>query len=246
MDKTATINVVTDNDEIIIRHGEAAPPILPRQKIEISGTLATPFEALSKMPKRTRSIKDEFGDTILDNSCLLVSRDQGAISFVENVGMENRNKYIGSLQKDPAFEKFGINSGKSYSSFELARQIKMNRTHFDKIETAMKLVESLMSFEAKVNSDIKRADDNRGNITMARSQAVKSNLPEDFDINIRIFKGMSKEKIKVEVEINPQDLSCTLVSPEAADIEEMVKEREIDKEIERIKELYPTLRIFEV
>lgn len=60
-----------------------------------------------------------------------------------------------------------------------------------------------------------------------------------------VFKGQDKQTIEVEVEINPADLSCTLVSPEANDIVTTKRDELMDAVIEAIKETCPEIVIIE-
>lgn len=74
---------------------------------------------------------------------------------------------------------------------------------------------------------------------------VTDNLPEAFTLILPIFKGTAKQTIAVEVYVNPSDFSCTLVSPEANDLVEEMRDREIDAVLERIKERCPDIVIIE-
>ena len=88
-------------------------------------------------------------------------------------------------------------------------------------------------------------DDKRGNQMIFKAQTVESNLPKSFNVNMPIFKGTEKRTFEVEVEINPNDLSCTLVSPEAHDIVIQQRDVHMDAVIDRIKDAAPTIVIIE-
>ena len=248
------IKVTVENGvkELVVRHGKAEPVAEFRKGVKVSGTLSLPRIHLTNPPKSLTSKgllvigdKDNI-DNVLAYSYLEVNRDKGSIDFIEDAGNAWENTYSGILEKDERFEKFNINTGKSYTTLELAEFIKMNRSHFETREKAMLLVSSLRNFKAKVDKDIENADDGRGNRKILLAQAVDSNIPESFKINVPIFKGYDKQIIEVEISIDAGDLSCTLISPEANDYIEEVKDSLIDAEIAQIRELHPTLRIFEV
>lgn len=240
------LNIENVGKELTIREGQATPAKQPRKSIKVIGTLGIVKERLSKLPKEAKELQNEFGDTKLANSYILVDRDQGSLTLVEDAGMDDRNDFIGSLTIDAKFEKFGINSGKSYTTHELADFIKMNRTFFETKEMAMKLISELRNFKAKVDRQIENAKDDRGNKRFLMAQAVESNVPETFKLDIPIFKGYEKQKIEVEIVIDSGDLSCKLISPEASDFMEEIKDRLIDDELTPIREQFPDLKIFEI
>lgn len=108
----------------------------------------------------------------------------------------------------------------------------------------MTLIAKLRNFEAKVNSDIESKDDLRGNSRALRAQAVESNIPADFNLIIPIFKGSDVERFKVEIIINPSDLTCALMSPESEELIYSLKREVISNEILQIKELHKELPIY--
>ena len=245
------LHVEKGANEVIIRHGEAEPVADFRKGITISGTLGVPREHLEK-PSNWLTAKGFLVtsavemDTVLHFSHLQVNRDKGTLTFTEDAGNEWENKYIGTLQLDPRFEKFGINSGKSYTTIDLSHFIKMNRSHFETKDIAMLLVSQLRDFKAKVDKEVENHADERGNRRILQAQAVESNIPESFNITVPVFKGFPAQTLEVEIAIDPQDLSCRLVSPEVNDYIEATKDQIINAELAVIQKLHPTLRIFEV
>lgn len=238
------LQVEKGTNEVIIRHGEAAREVPFRGSIDVSGTLEVPRVHLEnhskwltkveldlkeeKLPKEEIVRLESESDSPLAFSFIKVNREKGGIRFFEDVGMPWESSYEGALRLDPRFEKFGINSGKSYTTFELSDFIKMNRSHFETKDKAMMLVTQLRQFKAKVDKDVENSDDGRGNKKILLAQAVESNIPESFRINVPIFKGFEKVSIEVEISINASDFSCTLISPEVADYIEETKDRLID------------------
>lgn len=109
----------------------------------------------------------------------------------------------------------------------------------DQIE---KLKETLADASIK---ELELSDDKRGNQTIMRAQTVESNLPKSFKVNMPIFKGTEKRTFEVEVEINPNDLSCTLVSPDAHDIVVQERDSQMDGVLVRIAEAAPNIVIIE-
>lgn len=241
-------HVSPGKEEIVIRHGEAPEAIPFRKSVHVSGNIDVPKEHLRSPGKRLTEqyVHDSEQDNQLAVSYLKVSRDDRSITFVEDAGMPWENKYHGQLKLDPRFERFQINTGHSRTTHELADLFKMNRTLFETKDKAMVLVSELRQFKAKVEKDIEENDDKRGNTKILYSQAVQSNIPKSFKLNIPVFKGQEPWLFEVEIEIDPSDLSCRLISPEANDFIEENTNNLIDSEIAVIQDQYPALRIFEV
>lgn len=222
------------NGQIVIREGKAIELKEPL-KVEIAGTLDAP----------ARWLETRF-DCLKEKTChVLVDREHLSIKLIVNENNHYGTNVKGSLIVSPEFLKFGINSGEYLTNFEMAELIKMNRSSFENKTTAMKLVTELQNFKAKVDKEVEKSDNNRGDKRLLINQAVQSNLPEAFTLVIPIFKGTAKQTIECEVYINPSDLTCALVSPEVNDLLEEMRDKEIDAVIERIQKQCPDIVIVE-
>lgn len=220
--------------EVIIREGEAIPQREP-VAVSITGTIDAPARWLE-----TRY------DCVKEKTChVVVDRDKMTIALRCNENNHYGSSITGCLELSQEYKRFGINSGEYITNFELAELIKMSRTYFLNRSVAMKLVTELQNFKAKVDKEIEQSDNNRGDRRMLINQAVQHNLPEAFALSLPIFKGTPTQSIQVEVYVNPADLTCTLVSPEANDIVAESRDALIDAVIERIKAATPDIVIIE-
>lgn len=220
--------------EVIIREGNAVKLHEP-VKVDITGTIDAPARWLEKR-----------FDCIKEKTCnVVVDREQMSIALRCNENNHYGSSVVGRMELSQEYKRFGINSGEYVTNFELAELIKMNRTYFESKSTAMKLVTELQNFKAKVDKEIEQSDNNRGDRRMLVNQAVQHNLPEAFTLVLPIFKGVPAQTIQVEVYVNPGDLSCTLVSPEANDIVTSSRDGLMDAVIERIKSATPDIVIIE-
>lgn len=220
--------------EVIIREGNAVKLHEP-VKVDIEGTIDAPARWLE-----TRH------DCLKEKTChVVVDREQMSIALRCNENNHYGSQITGRLELSQEYKRFGINSGEYTSNFELAELIKMNRTYFENRSTAMKLVTELQNFKAKVDKEIEQSDNNRGDRRILVNQAVQHNLPEAFTLVLPIFKGVPAQTILVEVYVNPGDLSCTLVSPEANDIIATSRDNLINDVIRRIREATPDIVIIE-
>lgn len=261
--KEINLHLPEGQKELIVRHGEAEKLVPFRESITITGQLDVPRVHLTNPSKWLTKVNFEHpGDGMLDEtgleklrkesdsplnfSHLRVERSARKITFCEDAGNPWESNYHGRLEFDPRFSKFKINSGESYTTLDLANFIKMNRSHFETRDKAMQLVSELRNFKAKVDKDVENAADDRGNRRILLAQAVESNIPESFKITVPVFKGQDPMTLEIEIAINPQDLSCSLISPEVNDYIEDTTDSLIDAELDKIRELFPNLRIFEV
>lgn len=221
--------------ELIIREGEALPALKP-VKLDISGIIDTPLRFLKKRVMELDQLKGH----------VLVDRENLSIELViDESDPYLRGTITGRLSEHPTFKKLGVNSGRYVTTYEMAELIKMNRSAFENRQEAMQLVSALKNFKGKVEKDMEKANDDRGNRKILLHQTVESNVPDSFKISIPLFKGMPKETFEVEVYFNPDDLTCTLVSPAANDILEDVRDSTIDDVIRHIIDVAPEVVVIE-
>ena len=223
--KKSNINIVPKAGAQIIEIREgAALPLKEPKKILIKGQI----DAVSRFVSQRGNI-----DKAL--AVITVNRDIMAIQFEEKPNDVYSTEITGVLQLSKDYEKWGINTETTFNPSELADFIRMNRLAFEKREVANKLVSDLRNFTAKVEKEIKDADDKRGNTESLRRQVVNSNLPAGFKLKLPIFKGQQASIFNVEIEVDPRTLECYLVSPEAQELIDGTKNKIIDSEIDKLK-----------
>jgi len=127
----------------------------------------------------------------------------------------------------------------------LSMTFKMNRSLFETKDIAMEISSVLADFKAKIDKEIEKSEDFRGNRKLLQNQIVKTNVPPGFNLCVSVFKNHPKTVIAVEIVIDPDDLSCALISPELNDYIVENTDILIDSELTKIRELFPSLRIFE-
>lgn len=229
------IEVLTNGTgELIIREGKAEEIHEPKD-LSISGILSNPLRYLEKRLAA-------FPET----EChIVVDREKISITLVANERDHVKTNIVGQMEFHPSFLKFGINSGEYKTAYDLAELIKMNRSFFENQTVAMTLVNTLKNFKAKVNKEVEKSTNDRGDTRMLLDQVVQSNLPENFFLVVPIFKGEKKEKVEVEIYINPHDLTCTLISPQVNESIEYLRDSAIDRNLDTIKEIAPSIVVFE-
>jgi len=77
---------------------------------------------------------------------------------------------------------------------------------------------------------------------------VDSNLPKSFKLNIPLFEGFPNEEIEVEIyaDVDGRDVSLSLISAGANEAIEEYKNRVINEQLDKIKEIAPDIVIIEV
>lgn len=219
------VNVTTDNNEVVIRQGQALP-LAERLIVRLSGTLFCVQEYLLK-----------YKEKVSENAIIEVDRDEMSIKYLEDPTDHFGTRVFGKLVLTKEFQTFGINAGTMWQPKELADLIRLNRSFFEPTSAAAELVKDLRNFKAKIDTEVEKSDDKRANTTLLRRQAVESNLPASFKMALPIFKGTGTEVVEVEVDIDPDSLNCQLVSPMAAEIIQTRRDKLIDAEIDSIREL---------
>lgn len=222
--------------EVVFREGKANDVHIPSGLKLVDLTINAVQEYLSKEGIDKSEIK---------NSVVLFSYEKKFIELVYAFRIENPDMIRGNVNLHPDLEKFEINEGKRYTTFALADFIRMNRHFFETKDIAIKLESVLRSFTAEVDRKIEASDDKRANVKASIVQTVKTNIPEDFTLLIPVFVGSKPVPVKVEIDINSSDISCALMSPDLKEIIDTETKAVIDNELQKIKELYPELRIFQ-
>lgn len=233
IEKLTEMNI-EDGKDMVIRFGDALPLKEPKY-VSIHGTIDAPARWVEKR-------KD---DIVSADAHILVDRDHMTITLNTDENNFYSDQIVGTLTLSTEMQEFGINTGEYMSCFDMADRIKQLRTYFETQQDAMKLVTELRNFKAKVDKELELSDDKRGNQKILRAQTVESNLPKSFNVNMPIFKGTEKRTFEVEVEINPNDLSCTLVSPDAHDIVVQERDNQMDAVLGRIGDAAPNIVIIE-
>lgn len=232
MEKEVNINVDSKDGVLTIRTG-IAPEIKEQPITNFIGNI----HSVSRWIEQRRSLLNK------DCAVIIANKDKKLIHLIEDQYDHFGTKITGKIELSEKFTMLGINSGKEYSNYDLAKVFRMNRALFESKEKALSIIDDLKTFEAKIEQTIKEMKDNRGNYSSQKAQAVNSNIPESIILNIPIFKGMESESINVEFDINPNDLTFTLVSPDANDIIENSVNDLINEEIKLIQKLVQGLVI---
>lgn len=206
-----------------------------------TGELPSPIE-ITSFEKRT-TIE---GPTIFllhrgseyDEPYVTYDYQNGEIIVETNPGHPHSTTICGRLVKSDPLKRFGINTDTKFSRKDLMKVFKFNRRFFTSLEECGNIVAKLSNLEVKANQEIKKADDERGNIAFKFEQLVSSELPESFNLNIPIYVGTRPVEIPVDLRFNVAGsaIEFWLESPELETILEDFSEELIDEQIDQIRE----------
>ena len=241
-EKPIVVNMADGQHTLTILQGEAPRKLDEKEplKTEIVGTITAPLDYLGK----------RVNDIDQHKAYILVSRDDMEICLILNENdPRTYGRVTGVMVLSKIFSELGINNpNKGWVPEQLGQFLKLNRSIFVNKEENMAVVNSLKSFTAKVNQDVQRESNEKGNRAMVFRQAVDSNIPEKFKLYLPIFRGDGYYEIEVETYacVNGTDVTIQLQSAGANDVTEDVKHNKIDYVLDAIREIAPEIVIIEV
>ena len=237
-EKSINIFTETEKTEVTILKGDAPKPIDPKPplKMAVVGVLDAPLKWLEKRVK----LHDQLQANIM------FSEDDKEIKLtVIESDFYKSGTVVGKLKAHSDKNLWQLNQGYEFDNFQLADLIKMNRSAFENNLQAMELVTTLRNFKAKIDGELEKSDNKRGDMRLLRSQTVDSNLPKAFRIRVGVFKGYPKKTVSVEIEIDSETFRCALVSADYKELEDKMTETEIEIVLGGIREIAPDIAIIE-
>lgn len=213
----------------VIHQELKTPKVFEESGVIIDGTITAPGNFISKR-------KDQ--DDIKRSNVRFSYRERFIMIETQEQFDEKGYCIRGELKVNPDFKILGINENRMFSVKELTKHIRMNSFFFESKEQHKKIVEGLQNFTAKVATDIKKINDNRGNIEDVFKTTMQSNSELTFNVFMPVFIGENAKSIKVEIacEADNSAVKFWLESPDL--IEHFSKDTEaiINNELKRFPE----------
>lgn len=172
---------------------------LPTQKLEtvheeehvaLAGTISAPANFWEKRADTVNKLKSHVKYSYRDRLIILVTEEN-----YSKLGEEIK----GSLIINPEFNNFGINKEMTFSVKNLVKHLRMNKFLFADQEQHAKVLNSLRNFTAKVETEIKKINDDRGNIENLYKTTMESAVELNFNVLAPVFIGEKAKSFKVEI-----------------------------------------------
>lgn len=222
--------LIAKDGVLLIQHQDLPTPHLARldeiQAVTLNGTIKAAANFYEKRTKEIENNKSHVIYSYRERRVTLITKED-----YENLGSE----IIGKLTENPDLNTFGINTNKTFSVGELVKHIRTNRFFFENKDVHAKVVNSLQNFSAKVNADIKKINDNRGNIEDVLKVTMDSNAELNFNALMPVFIGEEAKSFNVEIACQA-DNSKVIFWLESPDLFELLKKDTktiIDSELAR-------------
>ena len=228
-DKKVQTMVENGVTNLVILEGKAPEQHNP-QPVNIKGNIDAP----------SRFLEGKISEFEGSKAHCMVSKTDGVIMLVLNEqSVVDRYTIIGQISVSKKFNSLGINNDKTlYSPEELANKLKLLRSMFVSNMEHASICNTLRNLKAKVNADIEKADDRKGNVTQNFKQTVESNMPDAIKLKLPLLEGEDAIEIEVNVilEAHGSDIKCSLESVDAAELIESQFEQRVTQEVEKLKD----------
>jgi hypothetical protein len=182
-------------NEIIIREGQA-PVLKEPVKLNFSGDI---FSVSNFLKIREAQQENDLQEMNRTNAVVVVDKTKRSIHLYLDPANYYGAEIIGTLDFSDELKIFSINQNKTFSREEFVKLLRFNKIFFDDYEKHESLLKQIMAFNAKAYIELTAASDNRSNRNSGFTKSVDTQLPTDFILNIPIFKGFQKERIRIEI-----------------------------------------------
>jgi hypothetical protein len=211
------VNITPSGNEVVVRTGKAEDIRYP-QPIKIEGVLNAPAQFL-----KGKEVKD-------NDTHLRIYNQEGKLElYLKDTDKDSMSVITGALQKNADLAEFNINS--LTFRFDVAnflRFIKTKSFFFANKEQHKKLISNMQSWNAKIETVLNQANDQKGNSNFQVEQKVRAveGFVDRFELSIPIFQGDVSLKFTVEIGLDPKNsaVNLYLFSDELFELE--IKQRE--------------------
>lgn len=221
--------------EIVVREGKA-PEIKEPNLIDIKGDIKT---ISSFVNGRIDVIPNGNKQGInKEKTIVIVDRDNFKILLFNDPESYYGAKLEAALLISDQLKEFQINTTTTFSQSELVKKLRFNKIAFENKDKHALLLAAYQSFKASSHVEVESSKDNRGNKVTNFDRKITTGLPEEFILNIPIFKGEDAKTFRVEICLDMTDGS-TRFWFESAELHELMKieaDRIFDQELKVCKE----------
>lgn len=231
METKIAINNLTNSNVLTILEGKALELKQP-EKIILKGNI----KAVSAFIKKRYRGRIGKGLQSVDQEKAVVIVQDDRMGMVLMLDPENvfGLEVHANLESTPELTQFGINNEQQFTREALVKMIRFNRRFF-KAGTQQALLEAYMKLQLTGNTELSVSSDNRGNKEAVFKKFINSqNIPQEFILEIPIFRGFEPETFRVEICIEATDASVRFWF-ESVELTELIEKRKteiLDAELE--------------
>lgn len=201
--ENVTLKIEGSAGEIILREGEAAPPVVPRA-LSLSGDIRSVRTFIDR-----RRDNETLQEVTTDHSIIQVNNASRTITLDTDPNSEYNSKVVGKLELSDELKVFRVNEGKVMTQKEIVEILKFNSPWFKDKDEWKSVYDAYRFFSYKAESEgSSNAKDGRGNSAASFSKAVQTNLPQTFVLKLPIFKGEDEKIFLVEICFDATDAGC--------------------------------------
>lgn len=227
------VKVEGDTKTLVVLEGQALTPKEP-VVLDVLGNI----DSVSVFLK---SKKDLFPK---EKILIIVEEEKGNIQMLTDFDNPFGHQIEGRLVLLEELQQLKINQGSTYGLKELISALKFKRLMFADESVFNKIIKNLMEFTAKIETEIVKANDNKGNLNDSVIMKAQTNLELNFTLKTPIWKGGAVRIFKVEVmfEIRDRNTSFWMESYEMNDLQKAERVSLLDEQIKVLSEEYTVLK----
>lgn len=227
-----TVAAAPGVSELLIRHGDAAPVIVPKQ-YTFDGNVSAPFDYLTARNAATDNT--HFNPK---NAVLQINRKNGNLKLYQNPNDPIADVINGMTVVAPELDEWKFNTEHRWRASDLAEFLRRNRRHFTDPSRLADMIGELRSMKVTTNGDIQTDDDKRGNKKSLFEQSVQSNIPVSFYVDLPIIAGQKPSRVNVEIfiEVTGSTVSLMLDSIDVSDLLITERDRLLNEQIDKFKQ----------
>lgn len=221
-----------DGNTLTLLQGKALEQKYP-EKIKLSGNIESISQFLSKR------YGERTGHSLqgVDKSKAIVTVDEKNMSILLQLEPENPfgAEVLAKLELTDELKQFHINDNFEFTRESMIKLLKFNKRFFADPLKHEALLNSYMSLNLSGNTMIKSESDDRGNKDLQFKKAINSSgVPQNFTLEIPIFKGQPVVKFKVDICIDVKEMSVSFwfESVELVELIELHKKDIFAKQLE--------------
>lgn len=223
--------VESDKGEIVIREGEALLLKAPK-KISIAGNINSVKEFLNKRTAINGVVLQKLDKS---SAIIIVDEDKGTIHLQLDPENQDGTEIVAKVEPTLYLEQFQINGSKTFTQTELVKILRFSKQLFETPAKHEAVLKAYQSFDFTASIKSASEADLRGNKSNSLQKIITTNLPQEFVLNLPIFKGQPKETFRVEICYDTTEGSIRFWF-ESPELKDLIDQRKIELFEEELKD----------